>query len=555
MHRSHFRLVLGVLVAVTSLIVAGAAGGASKKSSAGSITFGAEQEPPCLNGYTSGCNNTWTSWTAGIALASPMIVRPDFSIKPYMGNAKVVSKRPFTVLVTLSKKAKWSDGKQVSADDLIFTWQTIVNPKFDLASRSGWDSIGRAVKVNAKAVKFVYKKPYAPYKVQWVNSILPKHALEGLDFNTVWDNNYNNKAGQTMASGPYKLQSYTKGQSLVMVRNPTFFGKRPTLDKITFLFRTNTDTEIQAIRGGEVDAIYPQPQLQLAQLRGQSGLRVQTNAGTQIEHIDINTGAGNSTPLLGQAWFRQAIAYSLDRQGMVKQLFSTLNPGLKIDNNLSYFIAQKGIYVPHFAKYQINSKAKRIAKVAAIMKAHNCTKGGDGIYSCGGEKASVRLGTTSGNKLRELAVEIMQAQAKDAGIEFKADSQPSRLFFPRIATNKYDLALFAWVGTGDPQGQTDIYGCADAKTADNPLGAGGSNWKGYCNAKVTNALKASDAALNPKTRINLVNAADAQMAKDVPTIPLYQKPTYFVFKTSLKGLTDNPTLQGPTWNTETWKAG
>jgi peptide/nickel transport system substrate-binding protein len=544
MHRSHFRLVLGVLVAVTSLIVAGAAGGASKKSAAGSVTFGAEQEPPCLNGFTSGCNNTWTSWTVGIALGSPLIVKPDFSIKPYMGNAKVVSKKPFTVLVTLNKKAKWSDGKQVSADDLIFTWKTIVDPKFDIAGRSGWDSIARAVKVNSKAVKFIYKTPYAPYKVQFTSWIIPKHALEGLDFNTVWDTNYNNKSGQTMASGPFKLQSYTKGQSLVMVRNPTFWGKRPTLDKITFLFRTNTDTEIQAIRGGEVDAIYPQPQLQLSQLRGQSGLKVQTHAGTTIEHIDINTGAGNSTPLLGQAWFRQAIAYSMDRAGMVKQLYSTLNPGLPILNNLSYVTSQKGIYVPHFAKYQINNKAKRLAKVAAIMKAHNCTKGGDGIYTCGGEKASVRLGTTSGNKLRELAVEILQAQAKDAGIEFRADSQPSRLFFPRIADNKYDLALFAWVGTGDPAGQVDIYGTG-----------GGSNWKNYNNAIVTRDLKASDAALNPTARIKFVNAADAQMAKDVPTIPLYQKPTYFVFKSKLKGLVDNPTLQGPTWNTEAWKAG
>jgi peptide/nickel transport system substrate-binding protein len=247
---------------------------------------------------------------------------------------------------------------------------------------------------------------------------------------------------------------------------------------------------------------------------------------------------------LGQAWFRQAIAYSMDRSAMVKQLYATLNPGLPILNNLSYVTSQKGIYVPHFAKYQISNKAKRLAKVAAIMKAHNCTKGSDGIYQCGSEKASVRLGTTAGNKLRELAVEILQAQAKDAGIEFRADSQPSRLFFPRISTNKYDLALFAWVGTGDPAGQTDIYGIG-----------GGSNWKGYNSQRVTNLLKASDAALNPKTRIKLVNAADAQMALDVPTIPLYQKPTYFVFKSKLKGLVDNPTLQGPTWNTEAWKAG
>src|SRR2546430_12129104 len=112
MQRSHVGLVLGVLVAVTSLIVAGAAGGASKKSTAGSMTFGAEQEPPCLNGYTSGCNNTWTSWTAGIALPGVLIQKPDFSIQPYLGTAKVLSKKPFTILVTLKKSAKWSDGKR-----------------------------------------------------------------------------------------------------------------------------------------------------------------------------------------------------------------------------------------------------------------------------------------------------------------------------------------------------------------------------------------------------------------------------------------------------------
>ncbi len=135
----------------------------------------------------------------------------------------------------------------------------------------------------------------------------------------------------------------------------------------------------------------------------------------------------------------------------------------------------------------------------------------------------------------------MQAQAKSAGIEFRPDSQPSRLFFPRLSDGNYDLALFAWVGTGDPAGQTDIYGCG-----------GGSNWKGYCNKKVTNLLRASDAALNPTARKNYVNRADALLANDAITIPLYQKPTYFVYKTKLHGLVDNSTLQGPTWNVERW---
>jgi peptide/nickel transport system substrate-binding protein len=184
---------------------------------------------------------------------------------------------------------------------------------------------------------------------------------------------------------------------------------------------------------------------------------------------------------------------------------------------------------------------KNLNRVNSLFRSHGCTKGGDGIYSCGGQRASVRLGTTAGNRLRELAVEIMLAQAKAAGIEFRPDSQPSRLFFPRVSDQNYDIALFAWVGTGDPAGWVDVYGTG-----------GESNWKGYANATVTNALRRSDATLDVKTRMALVNKADAQMAIDVPTLPLYQKPTYFVFKSKLHGLRDNPTLQGPTWNTENW---
>jgi peptide/nickel transport system substrate-binding protein len=538
MHPRRVRLVLGVLVLGVSLIAAGAAGGARAKATAGTMVFGAEQEPPCLNGFLEGCNNTWTSWTAGIALASPYLVYPNFSLRPYLGSGKLVKRHPMVLDVTLQKKARWSDGKPVSADDLIFTWQTIVNPKWELAGRSGWDSIAKAKKLSPKKVRFTFKTPYAAWKVMLNTSLLPKHALDGENFNEVWNSNYNSKSGASMASGPYKLQNYTKGQSITMVRNPYFWGHRPALDKLTFVFRTNTDTEIQAIRGGEVDAIYPQPQLQLAALKGQSGLRVQSNQGANTEHIDFNSGPKSSNPLLQQRWFRQAIAYSLDRNAMVRQLFRTLNPSVRPLQNLTFVPQQKAYYKAHFSKYVRNVK-----KVTALFKAHNCSKGGDGIWSCGGTRASVRLGTTSGNKLRELAVEILQAQAKSAGIEFRPDNQPSRLFFPRISNEDYDLALFAWVSSGDPAGQVDIYGIG-----------GGSNWKHYNNKAVTRLFKASDAELNVKRRMADNNKADVIMANDMITLPLYQKPTYFVFKTKLHNLQDNATLQGPTWNTERWTA-
>ncbi len=538
MHRGHFRLLLGVMVAVTSLAIAGAASSAPERANAGVVIFGAEQEPPCLNGALAGCNNTWTSWTAGVALASLYIVRPDFSIQPYMANgpAKVTSKKPFTLLVKIKPKAKWSDGRQVTVNDLVFTWKAYINPQNEVASRSGWDSIRKIVKVNAKTARIIFSKPYAGWRPLLVSSLYPSHALTGANFNEVWNNNYNNpKGGASMASGPMKVASYTRGQTLVLVRNASFWGKKSSIDRITFRFITNTDSEIQAIRGGEVDAIYPQPQLQLAALRGQSGLRTQSRAGTTLEHIDINTGAGNSNPLLGQRWFRQAIIQSIDRKAAVQQLFRTLNPSLPVLQNNMYTSNQKE-YAGHFQRWTRN-----LNRVNALFRAHNCTKGGDGIYVCAGQRASVRFGTTAGNRLRELALEILQAQAKAAGIEFRPDSQPSRLFFPRLAEKNFDLALYAWVGTGDPSGWIDIYGCG-----------GESNYKNYCNRTVTSLLRKSDQSLVPKTRASLVNQADALMATDVPVIPLYQKPTYFVFKTKLRGLVDNPTLQGPTWNTEFW---
>ncbi|TML47158.1 MAG: hypothetical protein E6G20_09260 [Actinobacteria bacterium] len=361
------------------------------------------------------------------------------------------------------------------------------------------------------------------------------------DFNNVWLNDTNNpKTGKPISDGPFTMTNYTKGQSMTFTANPKWWGPhKPYLSKVVFVFRTNTDTEIQAIRGGEVDAIYPQPQLQLVDLKGQPGLKIESNAGTTLEHLDFNEQLKGGMPLLRAPWFRQALAYAVNRQAVITQIYKKFNPKQQVLQNLTYGNSQKGLYVPHFQKYVFSP-----TKVASIMTKHNCTKGSDGIWSCNGTKATIKYGTTTGNKLRELVQEIVQAQAKSAGIQFVTDNDPSRLFFPRVSDGNYQIAMFAWVGTGDPFGQTDIYGIG-----------GGSNWKGYNSVKVTNLFKASDAELNPTKRTALVNAADANMAANVPTLPVVQKPTFLVYKTKIHGIRDNSTVQGPTDNMQDWWVG
>ena len=177
-----------------------------------------------------------------------------------------------------------------------------------------------------------------------------------------------------------------------------------------------------------------------------------------------------------------------------------------------------------------------------MMQAHNCSKGGDGIYRCNGTKVSFDFASTSGNALRTLAFTIFQDQAAKAGIQLRNGFVPAgTLFGSKLPAHDFDLAMFTQLVTVDPHYVAVNFSCGNA-----------SNYTEYCNRTVTQWLGQSDRELNDAKRLALIKKVGKVLANDVPMIPLFQRPTYFVYKTSLGGLVDNPTSQGPTWNAEAW---
>ena len=177
------------------------------------------------------------------------------------------------------------------------------------------------------------------------------------------------------------------------------------------------------------------------------------------------------------------------------------------------------------------------------MTAHGCTLGGDGIYVCGGVRASFKVTVTAGNARRAFEAATVQAQAKAVGIEVVPDPEPSTVLFGTMLPNgTYDSAIYAWVGTGDPSGFVSIYSCN-----------GSSNYDRYCSADVTSLLQASNAEVDPAARAGLFQQADAIMAQDVPTLPLWQMPDFLAYRTTIHGVVDNTSQQGPFWNAEEWR--
>jgi peptide/nickel transport system substrate-binding protein len=548
MHRRKLWLFAGVVLAALALAATGSARvngpDSASSSKAGTLVFGAEQGGGpdwCLNLILDvDCNAFWNVVFQTPVIRGAFLFTPKFTYAPDLISRAKLQTRPMRVTYYIRKNAKWSDGTQVTGKDWKFTWQTAVNPKYkDHIDPLGWEDI-RSVTGSGKVVKVTFKRNFAAWKGLF-GYILPQHALAGTDMLTVWNDCICNpkKGNAPIGDGPFLLTRFDRGSGITLTRNShAWHGPKAKLDSIVFRFITNTNSEIQSIRSGEVDAIYPQPQLALADLRSQAGLRVVSHVGLQFEHIEIQQGA-KGNPLAKQLWIRKALSQSVNRASAAKALYGTLNPSVGPLGSIVRLKGEAG-YRNDFASLNYSP-----AKVAAAMKAHNCTKGGDGIYSCNGTKVSFLFESTVGNKLRELAFTIFQDQAAKAGIQLKNGFVPAgTLFGSHLPEHNFDLAMFTYVLAVDPHYNVSIFSCGSP-----------GNYGEYCNRNVTKLLTQSDQELNDAKRVKLINKADTIMANDVPQIPLFQRATYFVYKSNVKGMVDNASSQGPSWNAESWSKG
>ncbi len=503
----------------------------------GTVVIGAEQEPAeGLNVELVCCTLAWGAWLMSQVFEGAYEPDPEFNYVPnIIAEDAELTEDPFTLTYRIRDEAQWSDGTPITADDFEFTWQVYIDEDNNVASRDGYEEIESAEIVDEKTITFTFTENYAGWK-DLFNPVLPKHVLEGENFNKIWNKAWVDGGGNPIASGPFQFESYKPGAELTLVRNENYWGEPALLDEAVFRFLPETNTEIQSLRGGEVDVIYPQPQLELVPLVNNPDLEVQTNAGTTWEHVDIQVGK-NGHPALKNLYVRQALAYAIDRDSLVGNLFGDLSPELTPLHNTIYMQNQPE-YEPHWDKYTADPQ-----QATQLLEDNGCTKGDDGIYVCDGERLSFEFTSTAGNALRESAFEVIQQQLKPIGIELKSGFGDAAVVFGNkvLVSGNYDLFMFAWVGSPDPGGSVEIWKCE-----------GSQNFTGYCNEEATQLLEDSNLALDNTERASLMNQADALMAEDIPTIPLYQKPTFLAFHTYLHGVADNPTDEGPFWNMDEW---
>jgi peptide/nickel transport system substrate-binding protein len=265
-----------------------------------------------------------------------------------------------------------------------------------------------------------------------------------------------------------------------------------------------------------------------------------------FEHLDIQLGP-RGHPALKQAFVRQALITGINRQQLANALFSTISPGLPKLENLVFKPFERGTYQPHFGRWGFNAN-----RVISTLKGRGCTGGPDApspsntaIFSCPSVgRLAFRFSTTAGNQLRTLAFEVIERQLRNVGIELIPRFQSAgTLFGTTLPSGDWDLIMFTYGGGPESKVTSNsLYSCG-----------GDQNYGNYCNAKSTAAFNAASRELDVARRNALLNQGDAQLAVDLPSIPLYARPKFVVNIARLSGATLNPTSEGTPWNVSVWQ--
>lgn len=398
---------------------------------------------------------TFNPWAAadvdsdgiGMLMFEHLVDTDAWTGKPYPRLAKSIemSTDKKDYIITLRKGLKWSDGKPITADDVVFTMNTLIGKGFGNSSRrdvlSVYGKFPTTTKIDDLTVKIHTDVPFVPFLSSLSGvAIGPKHIVEPITkqsqkhFQSFWDVNCDPKS--LVTSGRFKLLRYVPGQRAEFVRNERYGmvdkqGTRlPYLDKFNYAIVPDQNTQILKFYAGEVDLLdiraVKGPDAALMKQREKTGNFTMhglgPDDGTMFIIFNMNrrkdpeSGKFYVDPIkqkwFNNIYFRQAVTHALDRQRIVNNVLRGVGqPLYTAESAASPFIN------PNLKPYPQDLKLSNdlLSKGGFVRKP-------DGLYDADGHRVEFSLLTNSGNIIRDAVCIIICDELKKLGI--KVNYQP-----------------------------------------------------------------------------------------------------------------------------------
>ena len=420
----------------------------------------------------------------------------------------------------------WSDGTPITADDFVFTFQMYMDPKNTVASQNPYDKMSKVEAPDPKTVVITFTDPYAPWLGSLYKGLLPKHVLQpvfdakGSINDADWNRN------PTVGCGPYVLEKWESGSYASFVTNPNYWGDKPKIDKIFIRFVQDDASQIAALKAGEGDLgtfiAYPDiPTLEDA------GIQVFKAYSGYNEGIYFNMG-DKANPAMKDVKVRQAIAYAIDRESIVKDLLLGKTAVAASDwDNTPYVDAS------------IKPYAFDPAKAGALLDEAGWKLGADGVREKGGVKLSLKFGSTTREIRKDTQAVIQQALA-DVGIQVELLNAESDTFFAGFdksgpaATGQYDMFEYSSVASGFPDPDAVEWLCNEIPSNEAPSG---TNWSFMCDKDLDalfqlQASQTGDANARQQTFYNITK----MIYDKAYWLGLWQDPDQWAISSKLTGV-------------------
>lgn len=369
-------------------------------------------------------------------------------------------------IVHLRHGVKWSDGKPITADDVMYTYQEIIfkglgNPS-SMENMKVEGKLPSIEKIDDYTVKFTTPKPFAPFLRQLSNPIVPKHYFKPYsdrgesEFNAFLSPN--TPPEEIVSNGAFKLKEYVAAQRVVFVRNPDYYKintqneRLPYLDKVVYMIVGDTNNEILKFEAGELD---------LLSIRGENVARYklrEPNSDYKIYNLGPDTGTlfllfnlNNRKDSDGkwyvnpikQKWFsnrdfRAAVDWAVDRKNMVQNIAKGVAKPLFTAESLN------SIYLNKYIKG--HPKDKKVAE-DSLKKAGFYNKNGI-LYDSDGNRVEFDLYTNAGVLEREALGVMIKQDLEDLGMKVNFKPIEFNTLVNKLSnTNDWDMAIMGLTGS------------------------------------------------------------------------------------------------------------
>ncbi|MGB3496300.1 MAG: ABC transporter substrate-binding protein [Elainellaceae cyanobacterium] len=405
-------------------------------------------------------------------------------LEPALAESWEMSEDKKRIVFTLREELKWSDGEPFTADDILFTYNDIYfNPAIpsgerDILRIGDTGAFPTVSKIDDRHVEFTVPEPFAPFlRYAGGLAILPKHALEEYvtdtdaegnpKFLSIWGTDTD--PTDIIASGPYRMVSYNTLQRITFERNPNYWKEsdagepQPFIQEFIVQIVESTDSAMLQFRSGGLDVISVSSE-NFALLKREEDRADFTiynggpQAGTNFISFNLNTGSREGEPLVDPVrsrWFnmqefRQAVAYAIDRQTMINNIFQGL--GQPQNSPIS-------IQSPYFKAEGLKSYDYDPDQAKELLQNAGFRYQDDGqLVDWDDNPVRFTLITNAGNKIRESMGAQIKRDLDNIGIQ--VDFQPIAFNTLVEKMTKYldwECFLLGLTGGVEPNGGANVW--------------------------------------------------------------------------------------------------